>query len=383
MRDSVTIGVIAAFWLGVGLIQTFNWGGGLPKAAVMLCFLLAIFLVIAQARRMSTPLPPWLDRTIVVAFWFFLALDLSYLSLRIVSPHLIDIATTTLAAGHALLHGGNPYALAIDGGPESAGFTGYKYLPMMIAAYLPLGAPLGQRGVLLTNLVLFLACLWLMKRLGRSLLAPFLFLMLPLVAEQIFAKGATDLAAVMPLLAAFVLREKSAFAAGVCVGLSIAAKPVPGILFLPCVVPAAGRGRYALGVVVGLLPILPFLAWSPHDLIANTMIFNLTRVADNTAWLFAAPKLVTTAHLVVAALYAGACLYLWRNPATLATRCGVGAMLTLATILAGPGAHHNYQLWWLPFYAVSLALALAPAGDEACQDSPSRYTSARMDARGS
>ena len=58
MRDSVTIGVIAAFWLGVGLIQTFNWGGGLPKAAVMLCFLLAIVLVIAQARRMSTPLPP-------------------------------------------------------------------------------------------------------------------------------------------------------------------------------------------------------------------------------------------------------------------------------------------------------------------------------------
>ena len=27
-------------------------------------------------------------------------------------------------------------------------------------------------------------------------------------------------------------------------------------------------------------------------------------------------------------------------------------------VLAGPGAHHNYQLWWLPFYALALGAAL-------------------------
>ena len=384
MTATIKIAAIAVFWVGVGLIQTFNWGGGLPKAAVMLCFVLAAPFVIATARAPGAPMPSWLGQTIDVAFWFFLALALSYLSLRIAHPHLIDIATTTLSAGKALLHGGNPYALPIDGGPESVGFPGYKYLPVMIAAYLPLGGPLGQRGVLLTNLVLFLACLWLMKRLGRSLLAPFLFVTLPLVAEQIFAKGATDLAAVTPLLAAFVLAEKNPFAAGLCVGLSIAAKPVPGLLFLPCVLPAAQRGRYAAGVAIGLLPILPFFAWSPHDFIANSVIFNLTRAADNTAWLFAAPaQAATVAHLAMAAIFAYACFYLWRNPVSIAARCGIGAVLTLTAILAGPGAHHNYQLWWMPFYAVSLALALAPIGDEACQETPPRYTSANMDTRGS
>jgi len=250
-------------------------------------------------------------------------------------------------------------------------------------AYLPLGAPLGQRGVLLTNLVLLLACLWLMKRLARSNLAPFLFLMLPLMVQQIFAKGATDLVTVMPLLAAFTLAERNSFLAGLCVGLSMAAKPVPGAMFLPCLVPPVKRWHYAAGVAVGLLPILPFLLLSPRDLFVNTVLFNLARVPDATSWLYGASMgLITAAHLALLGLYLFAGIYVWRQAPPLATRCGLGAMLTIAAILAGPGAHHNYQLWWLPFYAVILSHALAP--DEACQEEAARYTSAaKLDAKGS
>ena len=41
-------------------------------------------------------------------------------------------------------------------------------------------------------------------------------------------------------------------------------------------------------------------------------------------------------------------------------RTGLGIALILATILAGPAAHHNYQLWWLPLAAAMLGAALVP-----------------------
>jgi hypothetical protein len=74
------------------------------------------------------------------------------------------------------------------------------------------------------------------------------------------------------------------------------------------------------------------------------------------------------------AIFLYASVYVWRHAPTLTTRCGIGAMLTLAAILTGPGAHHNYQLWWLPFYGVLLARALVP--QDSCQANPLRYTSA-------
>ena len=186
---------------------------------------------------------PALTRGIAIAFWIALALNLLYLAGRIVAPHVIDIATTTLAAGQALLHGQNPYVVSIDRGPESFGFEGYKYYPMMIADYLPLGVPLGQRGVLLTNLIVWLGCLALMRRLAGNRLAPLLLMMLPLVIQQIFAKGATDLATVLPLLGAFALIERGPFWCGLCAGLSLATKPLPGVAVLPALISAARAHR--------------------------------------------------------------------------------------------------------------------------------------------
>jgi len=383
MSTRVKLGAVAAFWLAVGLVQIFNWESGVPKALVMLLLLLAAPFIIAAAGKTPTPLPPGLQRAIAIATAVLLALEIVYLGARIIHPHLIDVPMTTLAAIDAVLHGQNPYTLPLDGGPEAMGFTGYKYLPVMILTYLPLGAALGQRGVLLTNLVLLLACLWLMKRLARSNLAPLLFLMLPIMVQQIFAKGATDLVTVVPLLAAFAVAERSSFFSGLCVGLSIAAKPVPGGLFLACLIPPTKRWHYAAGVACGLSPILPFLISAPQSLLANIVVFNLSRIPDATSWLYGAPAAATNAaHLVLIALFLGAGAYVWRQAPPLATRCGLGAMLTIAAILAGPGAHHNYQLWWLPFYGVIMSLALAP--DKACQARAVRYTSAaNLDAKGS
>lgn len=383
MSGSIKIGAVAVFWLAIGLIQTFNWDGGVPKAIVMLLVLAAAPLVARQSRH-AVPLSPALARATTTALGLCLAFDLAYFGARVIAPHVIDIATTTLAAGQALLHGANPYAVPIDTGPESAGFTGYKYLPMMIAAYLPLGAPLGERGVLATNLILLLGTVALMRRLAGARLAPLLLVMLPLVAEQLFAKGATDLAAVLPLLGALALVEESSFWCGVCVGLSIACKLLPGVALLPALIPPRHRGHYVAGVATGLLPVVPFVLAGPRSFWGNIMLFNLARVPDETSWLHAMPPAIVGAMpLVFAAALLAAAIAVLRRAPSLPARCALAAMLGIGAILAGPGAHHNYQLWWLPFYAILLSRALAPRGDKACQARDFGYTSgAGIDAKG-
>lgn len=356
------LGAIATLWIAVGLIQTFNWGDGIPKAAVMLLVLASTPFILLAARR-SVPPSPSFARGVDIAFWIVLALNLVYLGARIIAPHIIDIGTTTLAAGQAVLRGQNPYALPLDTISESTSFTGYKYLPMMIADYLPLGALLGQRGVQLTNLLILLACLWLLKRIAGTALAPLALVMLPLLVQQIFAKGATDLAAVLPLLAALALLERRSFWCGVCVGLAIATKLLPGVAMLPALIPATRRDLFAAGIVVGLLPILPFVIAGPQDLWGNIVLFNFARLPDASSWLQAMPASVATAaHLLFAAALLAAAVYVWRRAPPVITRAALAAALGIAAILAGPGAHHNYQLWWLPFYALALGLALAPVG---------------------
>lgn len=359
--------VAAAFWIAVGLVQTFNWDEGGPwKALTLLALLAAIPLLLRALRKPATDTEP---SRVLTALLVVLTIAVAiYGAVRLVHPRLIDMATTTLAAGHAMLAGQNPYALPID--PELGGaFGGYKYLPLMPAVYLPLDLVLGARGVLVTNALLQVASVALLLSLGRrsgarraGAIAVALYLSLPLVAEQLFAKGATDLAAVVPLLLAFVAFERSDFLSGLCVGLSIAAKLFPGAIFVPCLVPvgAAARMRYGLGVAVGLTPILPYALTAPGAFYDNIVLFNAVRPPDYTSWLAFAPDgAAVAARSIFAALTLAVAVHVWRRAPNLPARAALAAALTLAAILAAPTAHHNYQLWWLPFYALALGVALA------------------------
>ncbi len=364
------ISAVALFWGAVFLVQNLNWGAGAAKALALLALLFgALYLALREIRIRPAAEKP--ARALLALAGFLLLAQLVYFGLRIGNPHLIDMATTTLDAGRAMLRGQNPYTTPID--TEAAGlgvlpeFQGYKYLPLMPAVYLPLGLPFGARGVLATNLLLLLATLGLMLRLGREssspragLIACLLYLSIPLAAQQVLVKGSTDLASVAPLLLGFVLMERRPGWAGLCVGLSISAKLFPGVLFLPCLLPAAWpeRRRYAIGAVLGLLPILPYALTSPAALYDNIVLFNAIRAPDSTSWLALAPSADFAARSVFFTLFAGSSIYIWRRAPGLAARCGLGAMLALGVILAGPAAHHNYHLWWLPFYCVALAAAL-------------------------
>jgi hypothetical protein len=369
------VAAASLFWIAVGLIQKLDWGSGGPKALVLLALFAATPVVAAAAgpTRASEPRRAS-PRALVLATTALLLLQGGYAMKELRHPALIDAATTTLAAGSVLRAGDNPYAAPLDSAAEGTmrqpRFAGYKYLPVTLAAYLPLGAPLGERGIVLTNLLLDLAAVALIFGLAAELagtpaagwLAALLYLSLPLIPFQLFAKGVTDLAAVVPLLAALLLIERSALWCGLCIGLSLAAKPVPGVLLLPCCLPASPRARalYGAGVALGVLPAIAFLLWSPTPFLDNIVLFNLARPADSTSWLFDAPAVAgTIARALALSCYVAAFAFIWRQRPGLAVRIGGAIMLALAAILAGPAAHHNYQLWWLPLAAALLGAALA------------------------
>jgi hypothetical protein len=372
------------FWLAVLLIQKFDWGLGVAKASVLVLVLGATPLVLMFAERRhpageGAPASP-----LVAAGVLLLVLQTGYAIKEVNHRSLIDAATTTLEAGEVLRGGANPYAAALDpmavsltGSPR---FGGYKYLPVTIAAYLPLGMPFGTPGVVITNLLLQWAVAWLVFRLATRMagtsagwLALVLYLALPLVAHQLFAKGVPDLVAVLPVLAALLVLDRRPGLAGFWLGLSLAAKPLPGALLLACCLPAGGTARfaYAKGIALGLLPIVPFLLWSPAAIIDNVLRFNLVRPPDSTSWLAAAPpEAGIVAHAALALLYGGIALAVWRHPPSLLRRAGASILLILTAMLAAPVAHHNYQLWWLPLAATVLAAALAPDARPAVYEAP-------------
>src|SRR5437763_9834165 len=179
------------------------------------------------------------------------------------SPDLIDIAQTTLAAGTAVLAGKNPYSIPIDVNPAYPEYDGYKYLPLMFLTYLPLTSAIDATGIRLTNLSLDLTTAALVGWLARrqcgfvcGILAATLYLMLPMLPRDLYMNGVTDLAAMVPVLIAMALYQDRPALAGAMVGLSVSAKILPGILFFVCWFPRMGRSRYAVGLLLGLIPAL-------------------------------------------------------------------------------------------------------------------------------
>ncbi len=238
----------ALFWGIVRLVDYFDWDQGTKRAIMLGLVFLATPILVRLARRPTDWVPGALSIVLALACIALFSWHLLYFAQRFPEPHVIDIATTTLAAGDALRAGQNPYSLPVDppawapDGPFS--FNGYKYLPMMAVTFLPLGAVWRESGLLATNLLLDLAVVILLFLLGSrigtqvvGLFAAFLYLTLPVIPFEIFEQGVTDLAAVVPFLLALLCLEKRPWLAGLLVGLSLSMKLFPGSLFVLCCLP--------------------------------------------------------------------------------------------------------------------------------------------------
>jgi hypothetical protein len=357
------------FSLAVFALQEVPRGRGMLTLAGVVLMIAALPLLLRSAQASHNPPPRWAARAVAVAIAVFGAAQLVFAVIRTVKPKVLDIATTTVAALDAVLHGGNPYALPLDpvaGGIAGAQFLGYKYLLAMLLAYAPLALPLGVRGTVLTNILLQGATAWTLgalaaRRSGQvgGFVAALLYLSLPFLAHQLFTRGVNDLVAVLPLLVALLLVERRPGWAGFLTGLSIAAKLMPGLAVLPCLVPWNGqRGRFLAGVAAGLLPVAPFIIASPAAFIDNIVLFNALRPVDDTSWLWGLPDgAVMAARSAAAAALGGLYAWLWRRPPEPDGRCAAAALAVLLVFVAGPDMHHNYYLWFIPFFAMLTARA--------------------------
>jgi hypothetical protein len=344
-------------------------GHGLLTLAGVVVMIAVLRPLVRAAGCPRDPPPRWTARALGWAIAALGTAQLAFAIVRTVKPKVLDIASTTVAALDAVVHGQNPYALPLDpvaGGIAGAQFLGYKYLPVMMLAYAPLALPFGARGTVLTNILLQAAtagvlALLAARRSGRigGLLAAVLYLSLPFLAHQLFTRGVNDLVAVLPLLGALLLLERAPGWAGFLAGLSIAAKLMPGLAVLPCLVPWQGtRGRFLLGTAAGLLPILPFFAAAPAAFIDNILLFNTLRPIDDTSWLWGLPEAAVIAARAGASMALGALYaWIWRYPPAADGRCAAAVLAVLIVFFAGPDMHHNYYLWFIPFFALLVARA--------------------------
>jgi hypothetical protein len=349
--------------LAVLALQEVPRGHGAWTLAGVAVLLASLAPLCWMAERRRAPPGPAARKMVLGVLVLFAVLQAAFAAQRIAKPKVIDLGTTTVAALAALAHGGNPYTLPIDplaGGIAAAGaFHGYKYLPVMLAAYAPLALPWGVRGLVATNVVLQGATALALARLAApggalaALAAAAIYLSLPFPAYQAVARGANDLVPVLLLLGAFLAAERRPFVAGLLAGLSLAAKPMPAAAAL-LLVPGRGTVRpYLLGVLCGLVPVVPFALAAPHAVFTNIVLFNLARPIDDTSWLFG---LAPWAPLAARAAVALALLVLYarslRAPPPPLYRLALAAAAILSVFAVGPDMHHNYYLWFIPLFAV-------------------------------
>jgi glycosyl transferase family 87 len=359
---------IAVTWIGVELIQLIEW------EVVTILVLLVLVRLTREISRSQQVIDPWPERPLVLAVAVALVAQFAFALAQLWHPRLIDIPVSVLDAGRALLAGLNPYTSEIDHTvtwPTELEFVhGFKYSPLMAIAYMPLGVPLGDRGIILTNILLQGTATWLIYRLARDratratgLTAALAYLVLIIMPWEVFHQGVTDLAPVVPLLGALLYADRKPGFAGLLVGISLSTKLIPAGLLLPCCLPTSqdARVRYVIGIMAGALPLLVAALWSPLPVWNNLVVFNLTRPPDKTSWLYWAPPLmgpVARAVLVTVYLWIGAAL--WRSrTVSIPVRCGLCGIMILTAILTSPASHNNYQLWWIPFASIVLAVGLA------------------------
>jgi hypothetical protein len=278
------------------------------------------------------------------------------------APDMEDIGKTTLAAVHAVLSGHNPYATSLDVHPEYPDFPGYKYLPVMIAVFAPLGSIFDQVGLRVTNLILdalmSIAIMLSARKIGGSLaglLAVAAYLMLPVLPRDIYKHGVTDLAPVLPLVIALAISGTRPGRAGLLIGLSVAAKLFPGLLMALCCLRRPRLGHYLLGGVIGILPAVGFYLWAPEDFTRNVLLFILSRPIDETSWMFGLPPVVPmVAKLAYFLFLLSVLIHLALATPAMARRCGLIILCIVGALLTGPDAHNNYMIWWVPFFCILL-----------------------------
>jgi hypothetical protein len=257
---------------------------------------------------------------------------------------------------------------AISQAPECKPFRiqsaslGYKYGPMLLASYLPFVLVFGKSGIFLTHLVLVLLSagllLWhgLRQRRPLSVVAGALLLFLAPshLRHNVFEASASDLGPVLAATFAVMMlaRGRDGWAA-FFIGLSVASKTLPGVVYVPLLLACRPRTWVAFVAPV-VVSFVPFLVWDGTGLVNNIVRFNLGRPTDSTALAHFLPRpgmlfVQAIGLLVLVLALLRARRRGWAPSAILAYLWVANA----AALAGGTVFHNNYLLWLLPLLALT------------------------------
>jgi hypothetical protein len=360
---------LAAFLAVVALADFADWGEGPTRAAALAVAGLALAHTWRSPPAVEVGTRPWLALALVVALWRTVPVAAE---LRTTQSTPNDIAWTTVRALEVIEQGRSPYAADLDGqqdrprrDPGLGWFAGYKYGPAVPRFYGPFLRALGvPRGVYAGNLLLLAATAALGALLaaraggGAAALAAAAAVLWPgLVRYELFTQGVNDLLPTALALAALLAAVRGqGLAAGLLVGLSLAAKPLPGGLVLLLLPGTVRAGPLAAGLALGLAAYVPDLLAAPRELVANVLLFPLLRPCDTTGLCAALPRALRWLPQLAGGVAAGVVVVRYhRGHRTGRDLVHAAAIAATAFMAGGKLIHRNYLLWWLPLAAVAVA----------------------------
>jgi hypothetical protein len=365
-RASRALLPLAALSALVALLDLADWGAGPVRAAGLALAAWALAVLWQRPLPPAAGGRPWLAAALALAL-LRLAPQIGPASGR--GPN--DIGATTARAVNDLDMGRPIYAIPVDpqrdlprADPGFGYFLGYKYGPLTPRYYAPFLSAFGfPRGLYAGNALLLAAAALLASLLARraaggaAALAAAAAVLLPgFVPFELFSQGVNDLLPTALALGALLAAARGfGAAAGLLLGLSMAAKPLPGALFILLLPGTVRIGPFAVGLGAGLAPYLPDLWRTPRELVANLVLFNLARPPDSTGVAAFLPGFASLLPALLSAALAVAVAVAYhrgrRAPADLAVAAALVATLFLA---GGKLIHRNYLLWWLPLAAAAL-----------------------------
>ena len=263
-----------------------------------------------------------------------------------------------------------PAALVASCAPLHRMFSalGFKYGPAMLVFYAPFVAALGAAGIALSHLLLFGT---LVTVLGTRVLADrrswwwTSLAVIPLLwtvhmAWNILDQDHLDLLPVLlAILGLLCMRRQTWALAALALGLSINAKLLPGLLFVPALL-RAPRRFVVLAPTVALAGFLPLAILDWRGLWFN-IGYPLMRAPDSSALAFLLPpggQILLRVASVAALAAAGMAAHArgWNPRATL------NWLLAAHLIVLGTGGtlHNNYLVWLLPLITLLVAAGPGP-----------------------
>ncbi len=349
------------------LLFFFDWNG-LQRGAVLAAYiaLMAFFYRKKQDKQM---LPSYFKKTIyillILAFLFNISYNLWFYQDYHDEKYLYEGKANVLSAEYFFKSHLNPYEQKVDLSGEIDIFSGYKYMPLMFLLYSPFTLLFGKIGVLYLNIIIYIAFLivsyFLIKKAYKNDVytqAKYIlfFLSCYVITFEVFYRGVNDLIPAFLVLCSLTLFfYKKEIPAGIFLGLSLAAKPFPGVfLFFLFLL----NKRFRLGlysIIVSAVFILPFALWNFWVFFLNTIYFNVLRNANPSSIYYFMPDFIKSIWIFLLLGIMVFICYKWlKSKRSEFDLLYYFTLISTVFLLMNKVTHRNYLIWVLPFILLVL-----------------------------